>query len=340
MPHKILESPRYAPYASNLFSEVLIPPSSPDTLPFRGCWITRNSVIEAKHSTNLDPNNSDIVILYLHGGGYFTSSPATYLLFLLRLAEVINQNDTGISIFALDYDLAPSARFPHQLKQARAAYDWLLSTVGIQRNKLFIMGDSAGGHLALSLLVDLQGSSSTISKQSAYSHPAAGLLLLSPWLSLHHKPESFSRNELTDVLTGPFLQRTAIRFLGPNSSYSPRDPRLEFLSPDPQVDWKAVLPRWVWVSAGRNEILYDDVVRWIVERGTDCPGESRINGEIDQNEAHVYAWLRTTDPLLRREFLKRKIGDEQSEDYAATGRIANAILERMKSIKEEDKLNQ
>lgn len=293
-------------------------------------------MIERQPSIDVDPNNSDLVTLYLHGGGYFSSSPATYLLFLLRLAEIINQNEKRISIFALDYDLAPEARFPQQLKQARAAYEWLVSDIGIHRDKLFIMGDSAGGHLALSLLVDLHSSSSNLSRdQSPYFQPATGLVLLSPWLSLHHEPESFTRNELTDVLTGPFLQRTAVRFLGPNNICSPRDPRLEFLSPDPEIDWNTVLPEWVWVSAGRNEILYDDIVRWIVERGTDCPGESRINGEVDQDEAHVYAWLKTTDPMLRREFLKRKIGDEQVQEYAAIGRIANALLERLQHVKKQ-----
>lgn len=277
-----------------------------------------------------DPSEADVVVLYLHGGGYFSSSPATYLLFLLRLAEIIIKGGKTISIFALDYDLAPEARFPWQLNQARAAYDWLLSDNGVSKDKLLLMGDSAGGHLALSLLVDLWKPRDAVDRQTTRPEkPGVGVMLLSPWLSLYHKPESLTRNEITDVLTGPFLEKTALRFAGPEMVRS-RSAYLEFLDPNPSIDWNDVLPDWVWASAGKNEVLYDDVVRWIVERGSDCTGISRICGEIDRDEAHVYAWLATTDAVVRNKYLSIGLGeDSQVEAYAAIDRMSKVILDRL-----------
>lgn len=345
LPQKVLNSPRYRDYAATLLAEVSIP-ASPSSVAFRGRWALRNSITKAS-SLGLDPTKSDIVIFYLHGGGYVSSTPTTYLLFLLRLAEVIELSGKTISVFALDYDLAPEARFPLQLHQARAAYNWLISDIGVTTDQLLLMGDSAGGHLALSLLVsfnhpiDSAGSPTSPSitdkpTQSIRSlpRPGLGLVLLSPWLSLSHRPESFSRNTLTDVLTPLFLYRTALRFLGPHfEPWPPCSPLLEFLSPSPSITWDSVLPDWVWVSAGQNEILYDDIIRWIVERGADCSGESRINGEIDRPEAHVYAWLKTAEPVVRRQFLEYKIGDEgEWRAYEAVDRIGRVISERLDTV--------
>lgn len=297
---------------------------------FRGRWVISNSFTNPG-----EPSKADIIILYLHGGGYFSSSPATYLLFLLQLAEAIIKEGKSVSIFALEYDLAPEARFPKQLKQARAVYDWLISDLGVLSDKLLLMGDSAGGHLALSLLVELwQPKFGEAQSTSSAVKPGVGVMLLSPWLSLHHKPDSFARNEMTDVLTESFLEKVALRFAGLEMVLS-KSPYLEFLAPNPSIDWDAVLPDWVWVSAGKNEILYDNIVRWIVERGGDCTGKNRICGEIDRDEAHVYAWMATTDAVVRNKFLNVPFDEStQFEEYAAVDRMSRIILERHQLVKD------
>ncbi len=271
LPDKVLNSKRYGKYSHKLFSEVNVQPSH-DSPALRGRWIVRNSITAPKSSA---PKDSDTVILYLHGGGYFSGSAATYLLFLLILAEGIVRGGKSVSIFALEYDLAPEHSFPTQLRQARAAYQWLQDDLGVAKEHLLVMGDSAGGHLALSLLVDLwkphhadAETPETQGNEKQDLKPGLGLVLLSPWLSLDHRPESFTRNAMLDVLSADFLHNTALKFLGTSysSPWPNRSPYLEFLTPEPRVDWDAILPVWVWVSAGKNEILYDDIVRWIIER--------------------------------------------------------------------------
>ncbi|KAL9066962.1 MAG: hypothetical protein Q9161_007206 [Pseudevernia consocians] len=231
----ILSSPRYSRFRENINYQV----ERPD---FTGYWILRHSLKSPKA-----PSSSDLTILFLHGGGYFTSLPAHYLLFLLRLAESILEQGVSVSIFALDYSLAPEHVFPTQLDEATAAYRYLISEEQIPAGKIVVMGDSAGGHLALSLLVHLNKMGSLI-EEKALEKPG-GLVMMSPWLSLHHESTSFTTNAHKDVLSRPFLRLAARRFLGHDlasrespAAFDMNSPYLEFLSPRPTIEWNVVLP--------------------------------------------------------------------------------------------------
>lgn len=52
---------------------------------------------------------------------------------------------------AIDYNLAPYAPFPIQLLQALSGYFYLTRTLGYPPSRVFVGGDSAGGHLTLQL---------------------------------------------------------------------------------------------------------------------------------------------------------------------------------------------
>ena len=59
--------------------------------------------------------------------------------------------DSGVAIVAVDYALAPEHRYPTQVNQAYAALVWLFeraADVGIDPERIGIMGTSAGGNLA------------------------------------------------------------------------------------------------------------------------------------------------------------------------------------------------
>ena len=236
----ILGSPRYHQYRHNLYHLVSRPT-------FAGYWILQSSLAEIR-----PPCTSDITIFYLHGGSYFSSQPVTYLLFLLRLAESLLDQGLSVSIFAFDYRLAPEHPFPAQMRDATAAYSYLLDEMQIPAEKVFMAGDSAGGHLALSQLMNLKEPFAGSTNQQGVSGfvKPGGLVIMSPWLSLYHEPSSFSRNEHFDVLSGAFLRATAQRFLGPKPTYAKNSQHLEFLSPDPAVDWDDVLPPCTWISTG------------------------------------------------------------------------------------------
>lgn len=91
----------------------------------------------------------DAVILYIHGSAYTICSARTHRGITTRLSKV-----TGLPIFACDYRLAPSSRFPAAADDVRAAYSWLLAE-GHDPERIVLAGDSAGGHLALDLTLQL-----------------------------------------------------------------------------------------------------------------------------------------------------------------------------------------
>ncbi len=64
--------------------------------------------------------------------------------------------DSGIWYAALNYDLAPSATLPEMVAQIRRALGWLYRAAegyGFDRERIFVAGHSAGGHLAVMALI-------------------------------------------------------------------------------------------------------------------------------------------------------------------------------------------
>lgn len=61
--------------------------------------------------------NTRTTILYLHGGAYCIGSPATHRALTSRLAQA-----TGLSVFAVDYRLAPEHPMPAAVEDAVSVY--------------------------------------------------------------------------------------------------------------------------------------------------------------------------------------------------------------------------
>lgn len=87
-------------------------------------------------------------IYYIHGSGYVLCSARTHR----GLASQLSRR-TGLPVFLTDYRLAPEHRFPAAADDVEAGYRWLLER-GYPAQNLVIACDSAGGHLALDLLVE------------------------------------------------------------------------------------------------------------------------------------------------------------------------------------------
>jgi acetyl esterase/lipase len=87
-------------------------------------------------------------ILAIHGGGFRAGSRKGYEKTCAMLAE------HGYVCATADYRLAPKDPFPAAVYDVKAAVRYLranASTLGIDPNKIGVMGGSAGGHLALFL---------------------------------------------------------------------------------------------------------------------------------------------------------------------------------------------
>jgi acetyl esterase/lipase len=120
----------------------------------------------------------DRCVLDLHGGGYAIGSAALYRDFTWRIGRAAPR------LRLVDYRLAPEHPFPAALDDAFSAYRWLADQYDPRR--IAFVGDSAGGGLALAVLLKLRDEGHTL--------PAAAVVL-SPWTDL--------------ALTGPSLHSNA-----------------------------------------------------------------------------------------------------------------------------------
>ena len=201
-------------------------------------------------------------ILYLHGGGYVFGSPRTHrnLTYPLSVAA-------RAELFAPVYRLAPEYPCPAAIDDALAAYDWLLS-IGRNPERMVIGGDSAGGGLALAMLLAL--------KEKGAPMPA-GAVLYSPWTDLSVSGGSIAKNAQRDAMFNrDSIEGGAPRYLG---SLAPQDPRASPLF----ADLSGLPPLLVFAS--ESEMLFDDSVR-LVKRAKDAG----VSVQFEDREGLVHVW--------------------------------------------------
>lgn len=91
------------------------------------------------------------IVLFLYGGAWTSGDRATYEFVGTALAA------RGITTVIADYRLYPQVRFPAFVEDAARAYGWVdrhLARAGGGRRPVFLMGHSAGAHIAALLAVD------------------------------------------------------------------------------------------------------------------------------------------------------------------------------------------
>ena len=108
----------------------------------------KNKLVLRQYS--LDSQMTDKAFLFFHGGGYAISNIDVYNPVASIMCEELNSK-----VFSLEYSLSPENKFPKALEEANIAFDWLRSH-GFSKEQIIICGDSAGAHLAASLLHDLK----------------------------------------------------------------------------------------------------------------------------------------------------------------------------------------
>ncbi|KIP11685.1 hypothetical protein PHLGIDRAFT_437020 [Phlebiopsis gigantea 11061_1 CR5-6] len=150
---------------------------------------TSGSTSSSPHTNTIHLKRRERVVLYLHGGAYYTSSAATHRLITIPLSKSLDAR-----LFVLDYRLAPETRFPGPLHDAVSAYFRLIFDLQIPHNDILVAGDSAGGGLTLALLMYL--------RDNGYPLPGGGILL-SPWVDLTMSCDSWESNAQFDVVPPP-----------------------------------------------------------------------------------------------------------------------------------------
>lgn len=182
-------------------------------------------------------SNPDCVTFFLHGGGYITGGPKLYRQVTWRIAEA-----THAAVISVDYPLAPEHPFPAAINDAATAWRTLLAE-GFDPRRCAILGDSAGGGLALSLVLKL--------RDERVPLPAA-VVAISPWTDLAITGLSARAGASDPMLGANELGPMAAEYL---AGADARDPYASPLYGDPYG-----LPPTL-IQVGGDEILRDDATR-------------------------------------------------------------------------------
>ncbi|MCU1483657.1 MAG: Alpha/beta hydrolase fold-3 domain protein [Actinomycetia bacterium] len=205
----------------------------------------------------------DPVVLQLHGGGFVLCGIDTHREQGARVAAAC-----GGRALVVGYRLAPEHPFPAAIDDCVTAYRWLLDQ-GTDPSRIVVLGDSAGGTLALSLSLRL--------RDLGIDQPAA-LVLASPLTDLTAGSASHRTNRDTD----PFsrlddIGRFADLYL---QGADQRDP----LASPRFADLAGLPPMLVLVGPG--ETLLDDSID-LAERAT----TAGIDAELDIVDGAFHTWL-------------------------------------------------
>ena len=178
------------------------------------------------------------VILHLHGGAYIVGSVNTHRTLATDLSRV-----TRARVLVVEYRLAPEHPFPAAVDDALIAYRWLLSQ-GISPERLVVTGDSAGGGLAVALLV--------AARDAGEPMPTAAVCL-SPFVDLAMTGASLKTKVKADVMLQAELFAPVIKaYLGE------ADPCAPLASPL-YADLYNLPP--LLIQVGTDELLLDDATR-------------------------------------------------------------------------------
>ena len=201
-------------------------------------------------------------IMHLHGGWFNFGSAHAFRHLVGHIAA-----SAGVAAFVPDFRLAPEHPFPAAIADVQACYAGLAEQ-GF--TKLAITGDSAGGTLAIGLLVHL----ATIRPGS---HTLIGGVVLSPVTDLALSGKSWSTRAVADpYFTQPQAAELVRSYLAGHDSNDP-------LASPLHADLKGLVP--IRVHVGNDEVLLDDSVR-LVERAVAAGVDARL--DIWQGMVHGY----------------------------------------------------
>jgi len=171
---------------------------------------------------------------------------------MLDLYKKLQEIFYPISIFFLEYTLAPEGKYPTQLREAVQAYQYLLQDLNIDPANIIVGGDSAGGNLTLQLFRHINTPHPEIPIVIPASAKPSKCILSSPWLCMDHKAPSYISNAKYDLMTVTNLSRSASRWKG-NISDDFTDPLKASYE-----GWSSILSPTM-VLSGRLELFKDDI---------------------------------------------------------------------------------
>lgn len=190
--------------------------------------------IEWSYTPGADPTR---LLIFFHGGGYCQGSIASHRSMVVEAGRAAKART-----LAVGYRRAPEHPFPAALEDAGAAYGFALAQ-GVSPSRIMLCGDSAGGGLALALMLQLRDA----------NEPLPGCAwLLSPWVDLSLSAASLATKAAVD----PLIQKHYLEELA--SAYLAGHDRSDPLVSPIRAELAGLPP--LLVQVGSAETLLDDAI--------------------------------------------------------------------------------
>jgi acetyl esterase/lipase len=206
--------------------------------------------------------DSSNVILYFHGGVYVIGSARASVPLVADLARRSNAK-----VVSVDYRLAPENPYPAAVEDARTAYEGLLSQ-GVEPSSIAISGESAGGGLAVALLLAIRDADVPMPSSAFLMSPYADLTLSGSTIVDKQDVDPLFTEEALRRRVGDYVARA-----------NPSDP---FISPV-FGDLRGLPP--MLIQVGSHEILLSDAIRLA---GRAAEADVAIALEVTPGVPHVF----------------------------------------------------
>jgi len=208
-------------------------------------------------------SGNDTLIYYLHGGGFILGFSPLYFAMMGNIAKT-----SGATVVAPDYPLPPGST-------AIQTHEWMreqfIKTIeSLAPKRVIIMGDSAGGNLAIGLTDWLS--------RSGHKN-ADKLILLAPWVDLDMTRPDGELHPGEQLLVPGDLREAARRYAG---DMDVKDPLISPLFAD-----KLDLPE-TYIFTGDQDPLHPDIIRFAAKH-------PKAKIDAAKNLPHVYMLMPTKE---------------------------------------------
>ena len=241
--------------------------------------------------------DSDMTVLYFHGGGFFSGRIETHRRICERLALY-----TGATVLSVDYVQLPDGNVADSVQDAITAYEALLDMVAAP-DKVVVAGDSAGGYLTFKV--------AELATRRGLTPPAA-LLTFSPLLSIDPDRDDKAIVKVTEFRDA-YLPRHRIATI--RQRWLPEDATIEgYASPLLATNY---INSPAFFVAAEDEILRPEVEAMALQLSA-----RDIDVEIHMWRGMVHAFPVLADAMpesrqslvLAADFARRAVGEEKATE--------------------------
>ncbi len=212
--------------------------------------------------TPKNKEKSEIKIIYFHGGSYVAEATKGHWDFIEKIV-----NDTGATVILPDYPLTPKYNYKDVFEMIEPFYKELIQKV--DQNHLVIMGDSAGGGLALALEEKASEEDLPMPEKT---------ILISPWLDVRLTNPKIEEVQKRDKQ----LNKETLKLAG--IAYAGEEGMNSYLVNPVEGDLSKL--KNIIIYTGTNDILNPDV--YVLKEKAENVG---VKIEIKEYEQAGHIWM-------------------------------------------------